>query len=167
MIDRGRNSNLRSDVGQAGRQRFRARLAGPTDAGQVTAFVVIMITALFLFSGLVLDGGLALRDKVQAIDEAEEAARAGAQSIDLRAYRAGGDVVLVPSQAAAAARSYLRATGNRLAGTAQVTVIGDRVTVTVTRSQPTQILSIAGLGTITVHGTGTAVAEHGIDAPQQ
>ena len=149
------------------RHRLRRRMAGPTDGGQVTAFVVIMITGLFLFAGLVLDGGLALRDKVQTIDEAQEAARAGAQSLNLGAYRAGGDVVLDPVQAAAAAHAYLRATGNPLAGAAQVTVVGDQVTVTVTRSQPTQILSIAGLRTITVHGTGTAVAEHGINAPQQ
>ena len=162
----GRTSRL-ACARQTADRRLRARMVGRGDAGQVSAFIVIMITALFLFAGLVLDGGLALRDKVQAIDEAQEAARAGAQSLDLTQYRASGDVVLVPAQAAAAAHTYLRATGNPLADTAQVTVVGDRVTVTVTRSQPTQILSIAGLGTITVHGTGTAVARHGIDAPEQ
>lgn len=179
MSGRGRTTSLQRHGGQAARWhayarmharihvRIHARMLRPSDAGQVTAFVVIMITGLFVFAGLVLDGGLALRDKVQAIDEAQEAARAGAQSLDLAQYRASGDVVLVPAQAAAAAHTYLRATGNPLADTAQVTVTGDRVSVTVTRSQPTQILGIAGLGTITVHGAGTAVAEHGIDAPQQ
>src|SRR6266496_3713638 len=80
-------------------------------SGRVTAFVVIMVTAILLFAGLVLDGGLALAAKVRALGEAQEAARAGAQEIDLAAYRADGTLRLAPQQASAAARNYLAATG--------------------------------------------------------
>lgn len=135
------------------------------DGGQVTAFVVVWVMALMLVMGLVLDGGLALAGKIRAINEAQEAARAGAQQLDLVTYRATGDVVLNAEAATSAARAYLADTGNPAAGTATVTVAGDRVTVRVNRSQPTQLLQLLGVRAMTVHGAGAAVAAHGIDAP--
>ena len=47
----------------------------------MTAFVVTLAAALILLAGLVLDGGLVLAAKRRAINEAEAAARAGAQQI--------------------------------------------------------------------------------------
>ena len=136
------------------------------DRGQVTAFFVVLLAAMLVCAGLVLDGGLALRDKVRAINEAQEAARAGAQEIDLSAFRRDGAVHLDGAQATAAARRYLTATGNPLSAQSTVTVAGDQVTVTVTRRQPTQLLTLIGLPSLTVHGTGSAVAAFGIGAPQ-
>jgi len=43
-----------------------------------------------LVAGLVIDGGLGLAAEVRATDEAQSAARAGAQAIDLAAYRQAG-----------------------------------------------------------------------------
>jgi uncharacterized protein (UPF0333 family) len=123
----------------------------------VTAFVVIFTFALLLLAGLVIDGGLALAARVQAIDEAQAAARAGAQAIDLPLFRSTGQIALDPSEATADATSYLAATGR--SGT--VTVNGNEVTVAVTISQPTQILGIAGIGRLTVSGSGSATAEQG------
>ena len=77
----------------------------------VTAFVVIFTFALLLLAGLVIDGGLTLAARVQAIDEAQAAARAGAQAINLPLYRSTGQVVLDPSQARQAAESYLAVGG--------------------------------------------------------
>lgn len=131
------------------------------EAGMVTAFVVIFTSALILLAGLVFDGGLTLAAKVQAIDEAQAAARAGAQALDLASYRATGQAVLDPVAATADAEAYLAATGH----TGTVTVAGDQVTVTVRISQPTQILGIAGIGSLTVSGTGTARAEQGVTGP--
>jgi hypothetical protein len=136
------------------------------DRGQVTAFFVVFLAALLVSAGLVLDGGLALRDKVRAIDEAQEAARTGAQQIDLTAYRRSGSVALQSARAADAAHAYLNATGNPLAQQATVTVTGNQITVTVIRRQRTQLLTLIGLRYLTVHGTGTAVAVFGIGAPQ-
>lgn len=135
--------------------RFRPEGADRED-GMVTAFVVIMMAGLLLLAGLVLDGGLALSARVQAIDEAQAAARAGAQQVDLAAYRQTGHEVLDPVAAAQAARSYLAATGH----TGTVQVDGDRVTVTVHIDQRTQILGIAGIHDLTETGTGTARAEN-------
>lgn len=126
--------------------------------GRVTAFVVIIVTAILLFAGLVLDGGLALAAKVRALGEAQEAARAGAQEIDLAAYRADGTLRLAPQQASAAARTYLAATGH----TGTVSVAGNTVNVTVTVNQSTQLLNVIGLGSITVTATGQAQPQRGI-----
>jgi hypothetical protein len=130
-----------------------------SDAGQITAFVVVMMAALILLAGLVLDGGLTLAARERALGEAQEAARAGAQAINLAVYRQDGTLVLIPGQAVADARVYLAGIG--ASGTATVT--GDAVTVTVTITQPMQILDAAGLHAITVHATATAVPELGIN----
>lgn len=140
----------------------RGQRTADRDAGQVTAFVVVWVMALLLVIGLVLDGGLALAGKIRAIDEAQEAARAGAQQLDLTAYRNDATVTLDPAAATAAARSYLATTG--VIG-ASVNVAGNRVTVRVTRQQPTQLLQLLGIRGIDVHGSGAAVAAHGIEEP--
>ncbi len=146
-------------------QRLHQRLAA-LDArgedGMVTAFVVVLTMALILMAGLVIDGGLTLAAKIRAIDDAQAAARAAAQQIDLATYRSTGQVVLSPGPAASAAQAYLTAaTGHP--GT--VTVTGDRVSVTVSVTQRTQVLSVAGLGSLTVTGTGAATALHGVTGP--
>lgn len=139
----------------------RARRLREDQHGRVTAFVVILVTAVLLFSGLVLDGGLALAAKVRAIGEAQEAARSGAQEIDLAAYRADGTLRLNPHHASAAAHNYLAAVGR----TGTVSIEGNTVTVSVTIHQPTQLLGLVGVGSITVTGTGTAQPQRGITQP--
>lgn len=130
------------------------------EEGRVTAFVVIVVTAVLAFGGLVLDGGLALAAKVRAIGEAQEAARAGAQEIDLAAYRADGTLRLAPQQASAAARAYLAAAGR----TGTVSVAGNTINVTITISEPTRLLEMVGIGSIAVTGTGQAQPQRGISA---
>lgn len=140
----------------------RCHRAGHRDEeGMVTAFVVIFTMAFVLLAGLVLDGGLALSAKVTALDEAQAAARAGAQAINLALYRQDGQVVLEPAAARADALGYLAATGHQ--GT--VTVVGDQVSVVVTVVQPTQILSVAGITHFTETGSGEATAEVGVNGP--
>jgi len=133
-----------------------ARLRNEED-GVVTAFVVVIALALMLFAGLVYDGGMALRAKVEAVDEAGAAARAGAQELDLTALRSTGTVTLDPSAADGAAESYLAAIGR----TGTVAVNGDEVTVTVSFQQPTALLGIAGIRSFSVSGSGSATATEG------
>ena len=127
------------------------------EEGMVTAFVVIFTLALLAMAGLVLDGGLALAAKVHAIDDAQAAARAGAQAIDIPLYRSTGTITLDPAEATADAHGFLAAAGEH--GT--VTVAGETVAVTVTITQPTQILSVVGVDQLTVSGTGSATAQQG------
>lgn len=132
------------------------------DRGQVTVFVALFTALIVLFAGLAIDGGLSLSAKVRALGEAQEAARAGAQAIDLAAYRANGTIRLRPEQARTLAQNYLAATGDT--GTARATE--QQVTVTVTAHQPTQLLHVAGLETLTVTASGTAHPRHGVTTPE-
>ena len=131
------------------------------DRGQVTAFVVAVVLALFVMGGLVIDGGYGLAARRRAVDEANEAARAGAQAVDVAAYRVTGVLVLDPAAAVADAQAYLRATGHAGA----VTVNGDEVQVRVSITQPTALLRVAGIGDLTVSGRGAARIESGIGSP--
>lgn len=142
----------------SGQQQLRS---GRGEEGTVTAFVVIFVFALLLLAGLVIDGGLTLSARVQAVDEAQAAARAGAQEINLPLFRSTGQVALQPDQAVQAAQAYLAATGH--AGT--VTVTGDQVQVAVHISQPMQILGLAGIGHLAVTEHGTATPEQGVNTP--
>lgn len=120
--------------------------------GRVTAFVVVLTTACLLFAGLVLDGGLALAAKTRAIGQAQEAARAGAQELDLTTYRTTGVFRLDPTHAQLAAQRYL----STIHATGAVTVTGNTVAVTVTTRAPTQLLGLLGIHEITVTGHGRA-----------
>lgn len=145
------------------RRRCLSRLRGPSgDSGQITIFVVVSAFTMVLFAGLALDGGLALAAKVRALGQAQEAARSGAQAIDLETYRAGGTLRLTPDQARTRALRYLASTGT--AGT--VTVTAQTVTVTVTAHQATQLLDLAGLNELTVTASGTAHPRRGISTPE-
>ena len=135
---------------------------GRGEQGTVTAFVVIFTFALILLAGLVVDGGLALAARVQAINEAQAAARAGAQAIDLATYRATGDLVLNPEQARQAALAYLADTGHD--GTVQI--VGNEVAVRVRITQPMQILGLGGIGQLTVNGHGVARPERGVETAE-
>lgn len=142
------------------RQRSGLAPAWRSERGQVTAAVVILTTALLLAAGLTYDGGLILAAKRQAINEAEAAARAGAQALDIDSYRGAGTVRLDPAQATALASGYLAATGH--AHTIQP-LGDDRISVTVTITQPLTLLGLAGLGSQTVTGQATARAAHGVE----
>jgi Flp pilus assembly protein TadG len=140
-------------------RRVRAR-AGD-DSGRVTPFVVVLTIALIAFAGLVLDAGMALSAKVQALDAAQAAARAGAQQLNLTAYRESNIAELDPPRAEAAARGWLSAAG--LDGT--VTATATTVTVTVRRSTRTQLLQLVGVRSLDVSATATAIAVHGVTGP--
>jgi hypothetical protein len=130
--------------------------------GTVTAFVVVFAAALILFAGLVIDGGLTLAARVQAINEAQAAARAGAQAIDLVTYRATGELTLNHEEARQAALAYLAQTGHE--GTVEIR--GNEVDVSVRITQPMQILGVGGIAQLTVEGRGSARPEHGVQAPE-
>jgi Putative Flp pilus-assembly TadE/G-like len=124
------------------------------DSGQVTAFVVALTAGVLALAGLVLDAGLAVSTKVQTVAAAQSAARAGARELDVAALRATGTVRLDPVKARTAAQDWLYRAG--LTGT--VTVTGNQVLVSVTTSQPTQLLHLLGVQSIPVTASATADA---------
>ena len=135
--------------------RRRAQRRG--ERGQVIAFLVVMTAGFIAIAGLVDDGGRALSGRVRALDEAQAAARAGAQQINLTLLREDGSVELDAPAAVQAADQYLATVGD--AGV--VTVSGNSVHVTVTVNVPTQILGAFGVTNLTVSAEGDATAEQG------
>jgi hypothetical protein len=134
----------------------RDRVGG--DAGQVTPFAVLMIIALLAVAGLVLDAGLALAEKVRALDVAQAAARAGAQELDLYKYRTANVAELDPARAASAAQAWLASAGVEGDATATTTT----VIVTVRRTTTTQLLQIVGVGELRVSASASATAVQGV-----
>jgi hypothetical protein len=130
------------------------------DDGRVTAFVVVLMTGILALAGLGLDGGLALAAKVRAVGQAEAAARAGAQAVDLDTYRATGRLVLVPALAVAAARAQLAAAGAE----GEVSLRDGGVVVRVTATHVPSLLGLAGITELTVGGEARAVPQGGVGA---
>jgi hypothetical protein len=130
------------------------------DQGRVTAFVVVLMTGILALAGIGLDGGLALAAKVRAVGQAEAAARAGAQAVDLTEYRQTGHLRLVPAGAVDAAESYLAAAG----ATGEVSVQADTVVVTVTATHHTRLLGLVGITDLTVHAEARAHPQPGVGA---
>ena len=144
----------------AARRWLRERTGGRAgaDAGQVTPFVVILTVALLAVAVLVLDGGLALSQKVRALDIAQAAARAGAQELDLYKYRTTNVAELDPARAAAAARAWLASAKADGEATATTTT----VTVTVRRATTAQLLQLVGVRELRVSATATATPVQGV-----
>lgn len=128
------------------------------ERGTVTVFVVSMTVALLLVAGLVFDGGRVITAHREADAVAEAAARAGAQGLDESGLRQSAGAPIRLPEAAARVERYLATTG--FTGTTAVT--GDVITVTVQRTQPFAILSLAGLRTSSIEGSGSARAVRSI-----
>lgn len=128
------------------------------ERGQVTPMVAILAVALLALGGLVFDGGQIFTARREANNLARQAARAGAQQLDIAQARIG-TFTLDPAAAVTAARAYLSDQGIT---PTSVRVTGDRVEVTVTLTQPTRLLSIFGIDERTVTATASARAARGV-----
>ena len=80
------------------------RAAAPRERGTATAFVVGFAVVLLACAGLVIDGGSALNARMTLADDVEQAARAGAQEIDILTLRSSNLVQLDPRAAEARAQ---------------------------------------------------------------
>ena len=131
------------------------------DEGSVSAFVVVLIVALMVVAGLVVDGGRAINARADAMDAAEQAARAGAAQLDQTSLRSGGAVRLDRAAAEVAARDYLRARG--YPGKAITATAGDAaIEVTVRDDVATSLLQLLFIDTMSVQGRATARPALGI-----
>ncbi len=135
----------------------RARQTRQSDNGSITAFVALLLVAMFALMGLVLDGGAALSAQQAAVDEAEQAARAGAGALSVDALRAGS-IQIDQVAAVAAAEDFTVAAGH--AGTA--TVSAGVVRVEIHYRIPTDILGMVGITTLPVSAVATAVDIAGV-----
>ena len=138
--------------------------AGSSEAerggGAVSAPMAVALLALLAVIGLGVDGSRAAQGMATADAIAEEAARAGGQALDSAALHRG-TVAVDRAAAQTAARAYLAAADTAdptRSITATVTVVApDRLRVQVTATQPTVLLGVIGMDTLTVHGSADAV----------
>lgn len=138
---------------------MRRRLDDET--GSVSAFVAVIAVSLIMVAGLVYDGGQVLAAQATARDLAANAARAGAQELDLDVLRTEGAARLDAERASFAALEYLRVSG--VEGSVRV----DGPTITVTALVPAQ-MRILPVPDRTVRASDTATATPGVtegDAP--
>jgi len=96
------------------------------ERGAISTFLAVIALALLMAAGLAIDGGRKVTALREASHLADNAARAGAQAVDLDTLRTAGDLRLSADQVAARVDQYLAPLGH----TANVTVSGDTVTVT-------------------------------------
>lgn len=125
----------------------------------LTLFTSLAVVAFLILAGLVVDGGYVLAARRRAIDEANGAARAGAQALAPSTYRQSGALDLDPGAATTAAQGYLGATGH----SGSVSVTANLVTVTLSFDQPTALLGLIGIDNVTVNGRGHARSVRGVD----
>ncbi len=111
------------------------------ERASVSAFVAVVGVALVMVTGMAYDGGQILAAHASARDLASNAARAGAQEIDLDTLRTLGQAELDPDLAVAAAERYLEAADPSAEGRASVS--GDQISVSVALRQPMVILPLA------------------------
>jgi Flp pilus assembly protein TadG len=141
-------------------QRFRA-LAADGDRGSVSLLAVVVAIGLIVMIGLVYDGGRALAAHERAAGIAGEAARAGANELDIEYLRATGIARLDPTAAQAAASNWIAAAGQDGTVTASTT----EITVAIAIDTPAQLLAAVGIDTITVDAEATARPRVGVTTP--
>lgn len=136
---------------------------GNADRGSLTLMLAVLFVALLALAGIVIDGGAKLTAAENAAAIAQEAARAGAGQVNETVAHENGSFVVDEDQAITAADAYLSGAGY----TGRVTQGPgtDQIQVTVTVSQPTRVLSIIGIDTITATGTATANLVSGVTGP--
>lgn len=138
------------------------------ERGSVMPFVVIVSLGIIMLAALVIDGGRQLNAKGRAIAYAQEAARAGAQAIDVADPR----LDLITSQAMQVANTYCRQAMGQddqlVRCEATITTVTDdagtfrAVRVTAQVQQPAILLGIINKHILTSSGTALARPVSGI-----
>ena len=124
------------------------------ERGAISTFMAVIAFALLMSAGLAVDGGRKVNALREASHLADNAARAGAQAVDLDTLRSTGQLRLLPDQATTQVDHYL----DRLGHTAEVSVAGDTITVTVSLTV-NPILLPTGPITVTATETATAITQ--------
>jgi Flp pilus assembly protein TadG len=130
------------------------------DDGAITILVLLLTPMLLALAGLVWDGGLAITARQQAADLAEQAARAGADQLDLDAARADGTDRIDTARATTAACRFVHVAAPSVG--CEATATAEQVTVRVTTLTTTALLGLIGLHSLTTHGHATARPVQGV-----
>jgi hypothetical protein len=135
------------------------------ERGSATIFMIGFAMVLFLCAGLVIDGGLAINKRMRIADDAEQAARIGADSIDVNEFRRTEDLVVNQNLARQRINGYMSALGYG-SGNFEVKFPDGHVWVRVNAPSKTYILQLVG---VSYHpfASAEAVPDTGGAAPGQ
>ncbi len=133
------------------------------EQGSATVFVIGFAIVLFLCAGLVIDGGLAINKRMRIADDAEQAARIGADSINVAEFRRTEALVIDKQLANQRIAGYMSDLGYG-GGNWTADVQQGRVSVSVTDSSKTYILDLFGVE-FPVRASAEAVPDTGLNAP--
>lgn len=134
--------------------RRLARRGVRDEQGSATVWLLLLLPVLFLFAGLVLDGGRVVTARQNAANLAEQGARRAIDRLDLNTFRTDSSVGAVKaSDAQSAACDGMPASVT--ACTATATTDG-QVRVELSLRTDTALLSAIGISEITVTGAGQA-----------
>jgi Flp pilus assembly protein TadG len=140
--------------------RRAGRAARDGERGALSLMIVVLFVALIALTGIVVDGGAKLAAYENAEALAQEAARAGATTVNTSRAYGSGSFVVDPGPAVSAASSYLRSAGYR---DYSVSAIGNRaIEVSVTITEPTRFLSLIGVHSFSCTRTATASLVTGV-----
>ncbi len=128
------------------------------ERGSASIFVLGMSIVLMVCAGLVVDGGLAINARMRVADDAEQASRIAADSIDEPLLRSGGAIVIDPDLAAQRSADYLSGRGYA-PGQYSLDIDGENVSVTVRDTTDTMILGVVGIDTYDVEAAASATPE--------
>lgn len=138
------------------RQRRRHRGARRGEAGSASIFVIGMSIVLLVCAGLVVDGGLAINARMRLADDAEQAARRGADTIDVDALRAGDGISILEGEARQRAEEYL---ADRGYGKYYVDFDGNTVIVHVSGTSKTTLLKLVKVPPFEINAVARAEPE--------
>ncbi|MFI6476811.1 flp pilus-assembly TadE/G-like family protein [Nonomuraea sp. NPDC050663] len=129
------------------------------DRGSMSVFTVLFSVVVFLLAGLLVDGGAAINARLRAADVAEQAARAGADRVDVEHLRETGEARLLGGgESCARAWEVVDAHGSDSlqAGTCEVGDGNTTVTVTVRAEWTAFFLGAIGFPGSWMEGRATA-----------
>lgn len=133
--------------------RLRRRRRDETGAAAV--FVIGLALVMLACAGLVLDGGNALNARMRLADNVEQAARAGAQAIDVPHLRQHGVVRLDDAMAESRARAFISSFGYT---DVRVDVTEGQITISAKDTVSTDLLSLVGIQRFGVSASATSQA---------
>ncbi len=131
---------------------------GRGERGAASVFVVGMAVMLFVCAGLVVDGGLAINARMTVADDAEQAARVGADTIDLDRLRSNGEIRIDEPAAVTRINQFMADRGYS-GGQYAVTATFDSVTVTVRDRVDSMFLQLVAIPGFDVEADATAAPE--------
>lgn len=127
------------------------------ERGGATIFVLGMSLVLMLCAGLVIDGGMGINARMRVADDAEQAARAGANAVNVEQLRSGGALAVDPGLARLYAQDFLSARGYP-ASQFSITVNANTVAIEVRDTSETTMLKLIGINQYPVTARATATA---------